>query len=69
MRFSPVVKIGGTIMAELSTGVRKLIVGAETKVPLLNGDYVTAINLDNAATTPPLLARTAGSNDAFQRNP
>jgi len=40
-------------MDELNNAFRKLIVGVDTKVPLLNGDYVTAINLDNAATTPP----------------
>lgn len=32
---------------------RELIVGAETKIPLSNGQQVTAINFDNAATTPP----------------
>jgi len=38
---------------ELSKEFRELIVGVNTQVPLLNGEYVTAINLDNAATTPP----------------
>ncbi|HWR41524.1 aminotransferase class V-fold PLP-dependent enzyme [Sporomusa sp.] len=33
---------------------RNLVAGTETKVPLANGKYVTAINFDNAATTPPL---------------
>lgn len=32
---------------------RELIVGAETKILLSNGQQVTAINFDNAATTPP----------------
>lgn len=32
---------------------RELIVGAETKIPLSNGQQVTSINFDNAATTPP----------------
>ena len=32
---------------------RSLVAGAETKIPLANGKYVTAINFDNAATTPP----------------
>lgn len=40
-------------MAELSTDFRNMIVGVNTQVPLLNGGYATAINLDNAATTPP----------------
>lgn len=39
---------------QLSSHLRNLVVGTETKVPLLNGRYVTAINFDNAATTPPL---------------
>jgi len=43
-------------MNELSNAYRKLIVGVDTKVPLLNGNYVTAINFDNAATTPPFHA-------------
>lgn len=34
--------------------LRKLIIGADQKVPLPNGKYVTAINFDNAATTPVL---------------
>ncbi|WP_028971678.1 aminotransferase class V-fold PLP-dependent enzyme [Sporomusa ovata] len=33
---------------------RSLVAGTETKIPLANGKYVTAINFDNAATTPPL---------------
>lgn len=32
---------------------RELIVGADTKIPLSNGQAVTSINFDNAATTPP----------------
>lgn len=40
-------------MDELSKGFRKLIVGVNTQVPLSNGGYAAAINLDNAATTPP----------------
>lgn len=35
---------------------RELVVGADTSVPLSNGGYVTAINFDNAATTPPFTA-------------
>ncbi len=34
--------------------LRKLIIGAEQKIPLSVGEYVTAINFDNAATTPVL---------------
>ena len=34
---------------------RYLIVGADTKIPLYNGRLATAINFDNAASTPPLL--------------
>lgn len=32
---------------------RNMVVGINTKVPLDNGTYTTAINFDNAATTPP----------------
>ncbi|MDV3427986.1 MAG: aminotransferase, partial [Bacillota bacterium] len=35
---------------------RKLVVGADAKIPLSNGLYRRAINLDNAATTPPFLS-------------
>ncbi len=35
------------------TNYRELIVGADTKIPLSNGQMVTSINFDNAATTPP----------------
>jgi len=33
--------------------LRSLVVGANTPVPVTSGKYVTAINFDNAATTPP----------------
>lgn len=36
-----------------ATTYRELIAGAETKIPLSNGQLVTSINFDNAATTPP----------------
>lgn len=32
---------------------REMVVGVNTRVPLESGEYVTAINFDNAATTPP----------------
>ncbi|MCT4620380.1 MAG: aminotransferase class V-fold PLP-dependent enzyme [Marinisporobacter sp.] len=35
---------------------RKLVVGVDVQIPLSNGAYTTAINLDNAATTPPFLS-------------
>ncbi|AJA49345.1 putative cysteine desulfurase [Clostridium pasteurianum DSM 525 = ATCC 6013] len=35
---------------------RNLIVGLDTKIPITNGNAVTAINFDNAATTPPLVS-------------
>lgn len=35
---------------------RNLIVGVDTKVPVNNGKIVTAINFDNAATTPPFIS-------------
>jgi cysteine desulfurase / selenocysteine lyase len=35
------------------TSFRNLVVGVDTKVPVKSGGYVTAINFDNAATTPP----------------
>lgn len=35
---------------------RNLVVGVDTKVPLANGQLTTAINFDNAASTPPLVS-------------
>lgn len=35
---------------------RNLIVGVDTKVPVNNGKIITAINFDNAATTPPFIS-------------
>ncbi|HWQ40975.1 MAG TPA: aminotransferase class V-fold PLP-dependent enzyme [Desulfosporosinus sp.] len=35
---------------------RHLVVGTDTKVPLYNGQLATAINFDNAASTPPLVS-------------
>ena len=43
-------------MNKSNLALRKLIVGLNAKVPLINGQYVTSINLDNAATTPPFYA-------------
>lgn len=41
---------------KFSSYLRNLVVGANTKIPLKNGKCVTAINFDNAATTPPLFS-------------
>ena len=41
---------------ELSAYLRTLVAGTDVKVPLAGGDYVPAINFDNAATTPPFNA-------------
>lgn len=38
---------------KINYNYRKLITGVDTKIPLKNGKLVTAINFDNAATTPP----------------
>lgn len=35
---------------------RNYVVGVDSKIPLENGRWVTAINLDNAATTPPFIS-------------
>lgn len=35
---------------------KSLIAGANTKIPIHNGNLVTAINFDNAATTPPFIS-------------
>lgn len=35
---------------------RSLVMGVNTKVPISNGQYVKAINFENAATTPPLVS-------------
>lgn len=38
-----------------SGNLRDLIVGVNTRIPLSNGQLVTGINFDNAATTPPFV--------------
>ncbi len=43
-------------MTNLTASYRKLIVGADTLVPLLDGRHVPYINLDNAASTPAMVA-------------
>lgn len=35
---------------------RHLVIGADTKIPLNNGQFTTAINFDNAASTPPFVS-------------
>ena len=35
---------------------RHLVIGADTKIPLKNGQFTTAINFDNAASTPPFVS-------------
>lgn len=45
--------IGGHKMA-IHSPFRNLVVGVDRELPLANGKYVTGINFDNAATTPPL---------------
>lgn len=45
-----------TLTRSLSTEWRRGIVGVEKKVPLLNGQWIPYVNLDNAATTPALVA-------------
>ncbi|GAA0180054.1 aminotransferase class V-fold PLP-dependent enzyme [Clostridium sediminicola] len=49
--------------SNLSSYLRSFVVGTETKIPLKNGKYVTAINFDNAATTPPLYSVMAEINN------
>jgi cysteine desulfurase/selenocysteine lyase len=39
------------MFVKYKTNYRELIVGADTKIPLPNGQMVTSINFDNAATT------------------
>lgn len=41
------------MFVKYNTNYRELIIGTETKIPLSNGQMVTSINFDNAATTPP----------------
>lgn len=40
----------------INNSFRKLVVGVDMQVPLSNGGCTTAINFDNAATTPPFLS-------------
>lgn len=41
------------MFVKYNNNYRELIVGADAKIPLANGQMVTSINFDNAATTPP----------------
>lgn len=45
------------------TGFRNLVVGVNTGIPLANGSYVTAVNFDNAATTPAFFSVLKEIND------
>ncbi len=60
MRGGIIEKIGAGIIrmntTDFSRYLRSMVLGVETKIPLSNGQYVTAINFDNAATTPPLIS-------------
>ena len=42
---------------------RNMVMGVNTRVPLDNGAYTTAINFDNAATTPPFYTVAKDVND------
>lgn len=42
--------------SETDSSFRNLVIGVDTQVPVINGGYVTAINFDNAATTPPFFS-------------
>ncbi|MEG2353088.1 MAG: aminotransferase class V-fold PLP-dependent enzyme [Clostridium sp.] len=42
--------------SSFSKDYRGLVVGNDIKVPLRNGKYITSINFDNAATTPPFMS-------------
>ncbi len=43
--------------------LRNLVVGVNTSVPLTNNTYVTAVNFDNAASTPPFFSVMQEIND------
>lgn len=42
--------------------LRQLVVGVDTTVPIINNKWTTAINFDNAATTPPFKSVMEGIN-------
>lgn len=42
-------------MPMIQTSYQSFFVGMDTQVPLLNGNSVSYINLDNAASTPALM--------------
>lgn len=50
-------------MQPMNNYVSNLVIGADVKVPIANGEYVNSINFDNAATTPPLFAVLKEIND------
>ncbi|OPY59053.1 MAG: putative cysteine desulfurase [Pelotomaculum sp. PtaU1.Bin035] len=39
----------------IQSAFRNLVAGVDAKIPLQNGNWVTSINMDNAATTPPFV--------------
>lgn len=50
-------------MEPLNNPIPNLVIGTDTKVPIANGEYVTSINFDNAATTPPFFSVLKEIND------
>jgi selenocysteine lyase/cysteine desulfurase len=43
-------------VTDFASYLRSLVIGVNTRIPLIDGKYTTAINFDNAATTPPFHA-------------
>ncbi len=43
--------------------LRQMVVGVDRRIPILNGELVTAINFDNAATTPPFISVMSEINE------
>lgn len=50
-------------MEPMNNPIKNLVIGTDTKVPVANGEYVTSINFDNAATTPPFFSVLKEIND------
>jgi len=48
-----IIWVGDWMLVKSNANYRDLIVGADTRIPLSNGQMAASINFDNAATTPP----------------
>ena len=48
-----IIWVGDWMLVKSNANYKDLIVGADTRIPLSDGQMAASINFDNAATTPP----------------